>query len=78
LVAKITALFAEHNINVTQLQAAFRGGVDPDKNIMIYEVDIPLDIDQKALQQALQEKGKMLNLQINIQHKSIFEAINRI
>jgi glycine cleavage system transcriptional repressor len=78
LVANVTALFAEYNVNVTQLQAAFRGGDDPDKNIMIYEVDIPLDIDQKALRQALQKKGKDLDLQINIQHKSIFEAINRI
>ena len=78
LVANITALLAAHNVNVTQLQAAFRGGDDPDKNIMIYEVDIPLDIDQKKLREALQDKGKALNLQINIQHKSIFEAINRI
>jgi glycine cleavage system transcriptional repressor len=78
LVANITALLAAYNVNVTQLQAAFRGGNDPDKNIMIYEVDIPLDIDQKKLRQALQDKGKALNLQINIQHKSIFEAINRI
>ncbi len=78
LVANITALLAAHNVNVTQLQAAFRGGDDPDKNIMIYEVDIPLDIDQNALRKALQDKGKALNLNINIQHKSIFEAINRI
>jgi glycine cleavage system transcriptional repressor len=78
LVANITALLAAHNVNVTQLQAAFRGGDDPDKNIMIYQVDIPLDIDQKKLRQALHDKGDELNLQINIQHKSIFEAINRI
>lgn len=77
LVANITAVLAAHNVNVTQLQAAFRGGADPDKNIMIYEVDIPLDIDQKKLRQALRNKGE-LNLEINIQHKSIFKAINRI
>jgi len=78
LVASITALLASHNVNVTQLQAAFRGGDDPDKNIMIYEVDIPLDIDRSELRQALQAKGHELDLQINIQHKNIFEAINRI
>ncbi len=78
LVANITALLAAHNVNVTQLQAAFRGGDDPDKNIMIYEVDIPLDIDRSELRQALQAKGRELDLQINIQHKNIFEAINRI
>jgi len=78
LVAGITALLAAHNVNVTQLQAAFRGGDDPNKNIMIYEVDIPLDIDQTSLRRALQDKGRELDLQINIQHKNIFEAINRI
>lgn len=78
LVANITALLAAHNVNVTQLQAAFRGGDDPDKNIMIYEVDIPLDVDHKKLREALLKKGKELDLQINFQHKSIFEAINRI
>lgn len=78
LVASITALLAAHNVNVTQLQAAFRGGDDPDKNIMIYEVDIPLDIDRSELRQALQAKGRELELQINIQHKNIFQAINRI
>ena len=78
LVANITALLAAHNVNVTQLQAAFRGGDDPDKNIMIYEVDIPMDIDRQELRQALNDKGKELDLQINIQHKNIFEAINRV
>lgn len=78
LVANVTSLLASHNVNVTQLQAAFRGGDDPDKNIMIYEVDIPMDTDRKKLRQALKDKGTELNLQINIQHKNIFEAINRI
>ncbi len=78
LVANITALLAAHNVNVTQLQAVFRGGDDPGRNIMIYEVDIALDIDLQALRQALRTKGRELNLQISIQHKNIFQAINRI
>jgi glycine cleavage system transcriptional repressor len=78
LVAEITAVLAAHNVNVTQLRAIFRGGDEPGRNIMIYEVDIPSDIDQGALKQALKEKGKKLNLEVNIQHKNIFEAINRI
>lgn len=78
LVAQITALLAAHNVNVTQLLAAFRGGEDPERNVMIYEVDVPLDIDQGQLRQALRAKGQELNLEVNIQHKNIFEAINRI
>lgn len=78
LVAQITAILAAHNVNVTQLQAVFRGGDEPGRNIMIYEVDIPADIDQSQLNEVLKAKGRELNLEVNIQHKNIFEAINRV
>lgn len=78
LVAQVTGLLAAHNVNVTQLQALFRGGNEPGKNMMIYETDIPVDVDLKQLRQALDDKARELNLEINIQHKNIFEAINRI
>ena len=78
LVAAITAILADHQVNVTNLQAVFKGGDDPNANIMIYEVDIPAIADQKALRKALREKASTLSLDISIQHKSIFEAINRL
>lgn len=78
LVAEITAVLADHNVNVTQLRAVFRGGDEPGRNIMIYEADIPANIDQVRLKRALNDKGRELNLEVNIQHKNIFEAINRI
>jgi glycine cleavage system transcriptional repressor len=78
LVANVTALLASHNVNVTQLRAVFRGGTEPGKNVMIYDVDIPMDIDQNRLRKDLQTKGDELNIQISIQHKKIFKAINRI
>ena len=78
LVSQIAAILGGHNVNVTQLQAVFRGGSDPGNNIMIYEVDIPSNTDQQALRQSLQAKADELELQISIQHKKIFEAINRI
>lgn len=78
LVASITDVLARHNVNVTQLQAVFRGGLEPGKNIMIYEVDIPFDTDQQSLRSDLKAKGAGLNLEINFQHKNIFEAMNRL
>ena len=78
LVAGITSVFAAHKVNVSQLRAVFRGGDEPGNNIMIYEVDVPLDTDQKELRQALSEKADELNLNISIQHKNIFEAMNRV
>lgn len=78
LVAAITGILAAHRVNVTNLQAVFKGGDDPNANIMIYEVDIPSNADQAALRRELRDKAAELNLDISIQHKLIFEAINRI
>ena len=78
LVAAVTAVLAAHRVNVTSLQAVFKGGDDPNANIMIYEVDIPQSADQQALRRELREKAHSLSLDISIQHKLIFEAINRV
>jgi glycine cleavage system transcriptional repressor len=78
LVARITKILASYGVNVTNLQAVFKGGLDPSNNIMIYEVDIPLSVNQKALRGDLREKADELGLEISIQHRRIFEALNRI
>ena len=78
LVAAITEIIARYGVNVTNLQAVFKGGDDPENNIMIYEVDVPNDIDQNALYKDLRAKAEVLSLTISIQHRKIFEAINRI
>jgi len=78
LVAGITAVFAAFGVNVAQLRAVFLGGDDPGNNTMIYEVDIPVGVDRKELRRALSEKARELNLEISIQHRNIFEAMNRI
>ncbi len=78
LVAQITAILASFNVNVTQLKAVFRGGDEPGRNVMIYEVDIPGDVDLGKLRETLNERADALKLEINMQHKNIFEAINRI
>lgn len=78
LVAHVTKVLADYNVNVTQLQAAFRGGDAPDRNFMIYEVDIPNDTDQQKLRETLTARCRELNLDVSIQHKDIFEAMNRI
>ncbi len=78
LVAQVTAVLALNNVNVTQLKAVFRGGDEPGRNVMIYEVEVPIDIDLEKLRRSLADKASELNLEVSMQHKSIFEAINRI
>ncbi len=78
LVAAITEIIARHGANVTNLKAIFRGGDNPSDNIMIYEVDIPAHTDHQTLYSELREKAASLGLEISIQHRRIFEALNRI
>ncbi len=78
LVAAVTAVLARHNVNVTQLQAVFKGGEDPGSNMMIYEVDVPLSIDPQLLRAELRQTAQDLNLLLSIQHRHIFEALNHI
>jgi glycine cleavage system transcriptional repressor len=77
-VAGVSEVIAKFGGNITNLQAVFKGGDDPGDNIMIYEIDIPSQIDRQALYRELRSRAKQLKLEIDIQHRNIFEAIHRI
>jgi glycine cleavage system transcriptional repressor len=78
LVAGISEVIARFEGNITNLQAVFKGGDDPGDNIMIYEVDLPQRIEQQSLYRELKKRANELKLEIDIQHRNIFEAIHRI
>ena len=78
LVAGISEVIARFEGNITNLQAVFKGGDDPGDNIMIYEVDLPPQTDPQVLYQELKKRADELSLEIDMQHRRIFEAINRI
>ena len=78
LVAGITGVMARFSVNITQLKAAFRGGDDPRRNTMIYEVDVPLSIDRGTFMSELRRKADELGLELTAQHRDIFETIHRI
>jgi glycine cleavage system transcriptional repressor len=78
LVAHISGVIARHGVNITNLQAMFKGGTDPGDNIMIYEVDVPKAVDLQTLTQDLRDKAGDLQLDISIQHRQIFEVLHRI
>lgn len=78
LVAGITEIMARFDVNITQLKAAFRGGDDPHRNTMIYEVDVPLETDPQGFRLALRQRADELGLTLSLQHRDIFEALHRI
>lgn len=78
LVASMTEVIARFGINITNLKAVFKGGDHPRDNVMIYEMDIPTDIDQTAFRKAIRQRAEELDLDLSLQHRDIFEAIHQI
>jgi glycine cleavage system transcriptional repressor len=78
LVSGITDLMVGFGINIATLKAVFRGDDDPRRNVMIYEVDVPVTVDQNAFRTALYQRAKEFGLDVSLQHRDIFEAIHRI
>jgi glycine cleavage system transcriptional repressor len=78
LVARISEVIARYGVNISNLQAVFKGGDAPGDNIMIFEVDVPTVVDHQALARDLRVTAENLRLEINIQHRNIFETLHRI
>jgi glycine cleavage system transcriptional repressor len=78
LVAGITRLLAQHGANITNLKAVPRGAGAVQEYVTFYEVDIPVGTDRRAFRAALRERARELGLDVNLQHKEIFETIHRI
>lgn len=78
LIAGMSEVMASFRANIVNLKAVFRGGDDPHRNTMIYEVDVPLDIDQAAFRKALRDRAAELGLDLSLQHRNIFDALHRI
>lgn len=78
LVALISKIIAGYGVNISNLKAVFEGGVNPDRNIMIFEVDIPNHIDLSSFSNTLKQQAGELNLDLTVQHKNIFDVVNRI
>ena len=78
LVAGITGVLAQYGVNITNLKAVSRGHGDNQSYIMIYEVNIPTTADKHLIRTALYERAQSLGLDLNLQHREIFEQIHRV
>ncbi len=78
LVAGFSAILAAYRANIINLKAVFKGGPDPRNNVMSYQVWVTPDMDTAALFADLRNRADELGLDIRIQHKNIFDAINKI
>jgi glycine cleavage system transcriptional repressor len=78
LVAGITGFLAQHGANITNLKAVSRADRERQEYVTFYEVDIPAGIEREAFRNALRERARELGLDVNLQHREIFEQVHRI
>lgn len=78
LVAEIATQLAHHGVNITQVQAIFKGGDKPMDNLMVFEVDVPRETVMQELREDLQQVAERLDIEIDTQHRKIFESVSNI
>ena len=78
LVAGIAALLAQYGANITNLKAISRSDREGQEYVTFYEVDIPADVDRQVFRIALRERARGLGMDVNLQHREIFEQVHRI
>lgn len=78
LVYGISEVLAEYGINITNLDAETARIGDMVEYIQFYEVDIPRKLDYSLIQEKLRRRGEEMGVIVDLQHKNIFQAINRI
>ncbi len=78
LIAGITAVMKQFQVNISNLQFINRTSTFPEQTVTIYEVDIPDKIRLSEFVSAIRDKGSRLGVEVSVQHKKIFEDINRL
>jgi glycine cleavage system transcriptional repressor len=78
LVAGISGLLARYAANITNLKAVPRGTREAQEYVTFYEVDIPAGADRQAFRKDLRERARELGLDVNLQHREIFEQVHRV
>jgi glycine cleavage system transcriptional repressor len=78
LVAGITGLLAQYGANITNLKAVSRAKRERQEYVMFYEVDVPAQTDRQAFRTALRARANELGLDVNFQHREIFEQVHRV
>lgn len=78
LVAALAGTLARHDVNITNMQAIFKGGSKPLDNMMIFEVDVPRHAVMQDLRDDLNEISRQKSLEISVQHRKIFESVSNL
>ncbi len=77
LIGAMSRIFGRHNVNIENLTAALseeaRGYA-----MFVFEVMVPESADLGRLRRELAREAQNLGLRVSVQHRNIFEAVNRV
>lgn len=77
-ISAVTTAISSLACNVTNFRAIITQDEGVDEMIMIFEVDLPVNVEHRRLRQAMQDVCGRFGLDSSVQHRDIFETIHRI
>lgn len=77
LIAAMSRVFARHGVNIENLKAILDDNA-PGMALFVFEVKIPENVNTGRLRRELQSEAQKLSLRVSMQHREIFEAVNRV
>ncbi len=72
----MSKVFSRHGVNIESLRAFLDEGTR--RALFVFEVMVPESVDIGRLRRELACEGQNLGLRVSVQHRDIFEAVNRI
>lgn len=77
LIGSMSRVFGRHNVNIENLTASL--AEDGNGHAMfVFEVMVPENTDLGRLRRELAVEAQKLSLRVSVQHRNIFEAVNRV
>ena len=77
LIAAMSRVFASHDVNIESLKAILGEG-GTNRALFVFEVMVPDSVDLGRLRRELTCEGQSRDLRVSVQHRDIFEAVNRV
>ena len=73
----MSRVFARHDVNIESLKAILGEG-GTNRALFVFEVMVPDSVDLGRLRRELTCEGQSRDLRVSVQHRDIFEAVNRV
>lgn len=77
IIGAMSRILGRHGVNIENLKAIL-GEMSEGQALFIFEVMVPKSCDLGRLRRELVHGARSLNLNASIQHRDIFEAVNRV